>query len=313
MCEGFRVGERARRFRKFQRSVAQRDGVFNRAQAFEAGLTRGDVTAGLEDGRWVRFMGNYILTGSPESDRAVLRAALLRAGPRAKASATSALAAYGLNLRLKGGMCLGEGIAYVSVPANRHIDLGSRVHVIRESCVVEEAHWIEGIPLVVRDRAVVDALRFLPDLEGKEVLYRTLQAGWISPDTLSRWVDKLHGKAGNVRLRQHWQDSLAGSHAESEARAARLLRCAGVSGWEPNAAVHDADGLVGYADFLFRDAWLVVEVDGRAWHSDAAQFQRDRSRQNRLVNAGYRVLRFTWEDLISRPEAVVEAIQRLIR
>ena len=43
------------------------------------------------------------------------------------------------------------------------------------------------------------------------------------------------------------------------------------------------------------------EIDGRAFHSDADRFQRDRTRQNRLVGAGWTVLRFTWNDLRDRP------------
>ncbi|MGI8814055.1 MAG: endonuclease domain-containing protein [Pseudonocardia sp.] len=45
-------------------------------------------------------------------------------------------------------------------------------------------------------------------------------------------------------------------------------------------------------DFAFPVARLVVEVDGWAWHSDAARFRSDRARQNALVLAGWAVLRF---------------------
>jgi very-short-patch-repair endonuclease len=53
----------------------------------------------------------------------------------------------------------------------------------------------------------------------------------------------------------------------------------------------------------------VIEIDGWAFHSDQERFQRDRSRQNRLVAAGWTVLRFTWSDLKDRPEAFVAAIR----
>jgi very-short-patch-repair endonuclease len=38
---------------------------------------------------------------------------------------------------------------------------------------------------------------------------------------------------------------------------------------------------------------LVIEVDGWAYHRTPDRFQRDRERQNRLVAAGWTVLRFT--------------------
>jgi len=55
---------------------------------------------------------------------------------------------------------------------------------------------------------------------------------------------------------------------------------------------------------------VAVEVDGWAWHHDAARFQRDRVRQNVLVNDGWVVLRFTWHDLTARPAAAVAQIRQ---
>ena len=49
-------------------------------------------------------------------------------------------------------------------------------------------------------------------------------------------------------------------------------------------------------DVAFREQRIAIEVDGFAYHSDRARFQRDRSRQNLLVGLGWTVLRFTWDD-----------------
>ena len=64
-------------------------------------------------------------------------------------------------------------------------------------------------------------------------------------------------------------------------------------------------------DFLWRDAWLVVEVDGRATHGTRLAFQADRDRDGRLAVAGYRVLRFTWWDVTRRPAVVADRVRRL--
>ena len=66
------------------------------------------------------------------------------------------------------------------------------------------------------------------------------------------------------------------------------------------------------ADVLFREARVVVEVDGWAAHSDREAFERDRQRQNVLVNAGYVVLRFTWRDLTEREPTVVAQIREAV-
>jgi very-short-patch-repair endonuclease len=54
---------------------------------------------------------------------------------------------------------------------------------------------------------------------------------------------------------------------------------------------------------------IIVELDGQQFHG-RDRFQADRTRDQRLVAAGYVVLRFTWDDLINRPDDVIERIRR---
>jgi very-short-patch-repair endonuclease len=61
-------------------------------------------------------------------------------------------------------------------------------------------------------------------------------------------------------------------------------------------------------DFAYPDASLLIELDGAAYHSDRETFQRDRLRQNRLVSLGYRVLRFTFWDVLATPDFVVDTV-----
>jgi hypothetical protein len=46
-------------------------------------------------------------------------------------------------------------------------------------------------------------------------------------------------------------------------------------------------------DALVRDWRLIVEGDGRTWHTRVGDFERDRERDNFAMANGYRVLRFT--------------------
>jgi very-short-patch-repair endonuclease len=56
---------------------------------------------------------------------------------------------------------------------------------------------------------------------------------------------------------------------------------------------------------LWSEQRVVVEIDGFAFHSSRAAFERDRIRDAELQALGYRVLRITWRRLVSEPEAVV--------
>ncbi len=50
-------------------------------------------------------------------------------------------------------------------------------------------------------------------------------------------------------------------------------------------------------DALVPDLRLVVEADGRAWHTRVEDFDRDRRRDAEAAAAGYLTLRFTWHQL----------------
>ena len=63
-------------------------------------------------------------------------------------------------------------------------------------------------------------------------------------------------------------------------------------------------------DFAWRDARLIVEVDGHAYHRSPSAFENDRARDVTLAVAGWTVLRFTWAQVTGRPAWVAGAIRR---
>lgn len=65
-------------------------------------------------------------------------------------------------------------------------------------------------------------------------------------------------------------------------------------------------------DFLWPRAGLVVEVDGRGSHDTRRGFQDDRDRDSLLTASGYRVMRFTWWDVLRRPAVVAHRIAKAL-
>ena len=65
-------------------------------------------------------------------------------------------------------------------------------------------------------------------------------------------------------------------------------------------------GLLGRADLYYPAARLVLEYDGGN-HRD--RLVQDDRRQNLLVNAGFRLLRFTAGDIHNRPEVVESQVR----
>ena len=62
-----------------------------------------------------------------------------------------------------------------------------------------------------------------------------------------------------------------------------------------------------YADFACRELKLVVEIDG-ATHSTDGEIAKDKAREAFMKKEGYRVVRFTNEEVYEQADRVCEAI-----
>jgi uncharacterized protein DUF559 len=95
-----------------------------------------------------------------------------------------------------------------------------------------------------------------------------------------------------------------------ETRLRWILLQAGMPRPEVQTNLHDTNGrFVGRADLYYPRARLVIEFDGMN-HRD--RLVEDDRRQNALVNAGFRLLRFTTADLNQRPDAIVALVRRAL-
>jgi len=92
-----------------------------------------------------------------------------------------------------------------------------------------------------------------------------------------------------------------------------LLHAAGLPSPVLQYVVRDAAGRpLGRADLAWPERKLLVEFDGDV-HRDRAVFVNDLRRKNRLIAAGWTVLRFSSADVVGRPEEVVAEVRRALR
>jgi len=85
-----------------------------------------------------------------------------------------------------------------------------------------------------------------------------------------------------------------------ERRMIELIRAARLPTPETNVRIDGHE-----VDLVWRGAKLVAEIDGYAFHSSRNSFERDRSRDALLAGGGWRVVRFTWRQIVDEPEAVI--------
>lgn len=91
-----------------------------------------------------------------------------------------------------------------------------------------------------------------------------------------------------------------------ETRLRWLLLNAGLPRPEVQVNLHDTQGrFLGRADLYYPHARLAIEFDGG---NHRERLVEDNRRQNLLINAGYKVLRFTASDIYQRPESILAQV-----
>jgi len=154
-------------------------------------------------------------------------------------------------------------------------------------------------PVLPLKDVLVHALQCLPELEALVMVECAYTRGETDPDFLRRLLPgSRNGRARAVlNLAERGADSLL----ETVARV--LFRR---HGFEVRTQVF-LEG-IGYVDFLINGC-LIVEIDGVGFHFNKAQFKKDIRRNNVGAAAGYRVLRYLYEDVLHRPEQMLEQIR----
>jgi len=282
--------------------AADQFGVFSAEQALAAGYSHYQIRRLLRDGRWSTVVGSvYTASASTLGAAALARAAQL-------AVQCDAVVSHLTGAALRGLVVPFDPDLHLIVPLDSRVRIrGVRTH--RVPIDDDDVDVVDGILTTGIVRTVVDSILWLPEDHGRALVIDALQRRLIDVDDLRSGLASVGRRHGIGRARSILEAVGGVPHSEMEARVHRLLRDAGIGGWTANTAVHDADGLVGYVDLVFERQLVAVELDGHAYHSDPARFQRDRERQNRLVALGYVVLRFAWDDVVHRSASLLTQVR----
>lgn len=204
-----------------------------------------------------------------------------------------------------------DGTQRITVPRNHARIAASGWQVARSDVpVAHRLVTVGGLRLTAALRTVIDLCRVL-DLTGAVVAADSaLRLRFVTAKELTRALQAARGR-GSRRLHEValLVDPQCGSVLESVLRLV-LLR----SGLRPVTQYHVWEGqrLIARVDFCWPAARLIVEADGFAFHSDRSAYRRDRLRLNDLERLGWTVLRFTWEDVMLRPDHVAGTVRECL-
>lgn len=265
-------------------------GVVTRDQLLVAGLSRHAIAHRVAKGHLHRLhLGVYAVGHRSLSARGRDLAAVLACGPDAVLSHRSAAVLWGL-LRAS------EHAVHVTAPTHRRTPTGVHLHFSLTSQFVHH----DAIAVTTPARTIIDLAAAAPREELERALEEARLQRLLTDNELRRGT---RGRPGARALHELLAREPSFTRSEAERRLLSLLRRARLPRPQTNIRV------VGHrVDALWLHQRLVVEVDGFAFHSTRAAFERDRLRDADLLAAGYRVIRITWRRLTQAPEAVVASL-----
>ena len=267
--------------------AGRQHGTISRAQLEALGATRNAITHRVRTGRLTRLHHGVYRVGPTHTSLTSPAAAALACGPGAAISHHAAAALHKIRPPQPGPID-------VTVPPRSHRRNRRGIRVHRADVEIVRVH---GIPTTTVARALLD---IAPDVTERD-LQRAVEEAQIQKKlhSLTSAIDQAAGHRRARALRATSED-VAMTRSEAERRLIELIRKAGLP--HPLTKVRIGKWEV---DVYWPEQKLVVEVDGFAFHSTHAAFERDRVKATELAAAGLRLARVTWRQIAREPEAVI--------
>jgi hypothetical protein len=269
------------------------------------GLSRDYARVQVDARRWQRVhRGVYCAYTGPLTFESRCAAAIAACGETAVLTGATALTIYGLPGR-------DDGIVHVVVDHSAAAPALSGICVTRSTTLTDRSRVIRrGLPVTKIDRSLVDySLRSPARAEG--VLTEGVQRGFTTPVRLRACIFAM-GHIPRRRLLLHITHQIeGGDRSAMERRFMRLVAKAGLPKPVQNHPLV-INGRRLWLDACYPGLRIAIEIDGRAYHLFAEDWENDLARQNLLMLDGWLVLRFTSRAIRDRPDEVVAQIREAI-
>jgi very-short-patch-repair endonuclease len=250
--------------------------------------------------------GVYANAGSPETWRQRLLAGALTLGPTGVAGTQSAAALFGVP---------GFREQPIELLVLRPAQGKPRHGIVFQTKLLPPSHCtiVDAIPVTALPRTIFDLAGHHRMGRVARALDHSLAYG-LAP--VERFWDVFFDLATRGRRGTQVMRSLLNERAgtyvapasELETLFRDLVKRHRLPVPRSQVDVGDDEGWIGRVDFLFSGG-LVVETDGRRYHSTLLDGYADAARDDRLRRSGRRVLRFTWRNITEDAEVCAAAIR----
>ena len=307
MPDALRVGRTSANYSHFRSPVRDADiveaavhGVIEGAGLRGLGLTNSDIAYRVRNGRLHRRYQDVYAVGRPDLPLyGEFVAAVLACGPRALLSHRSAARLWGI---ANGGTYRIDVTAPRSVRPKRGVRLHRPLSLDALDTTTHEGIPVTSVAQTLLDLAAptyrVNVGRLLHEASVQEVL--DMRAVWAVLARSPR-------APGARRVDEAAREEVPFSRSGLESAAWQAFREFGAPLPGANEWVWDGEKLV-EVDFVWRDARLIVEVDGDRYHSTRWRRRQDAAKTAALRAQGWNVLRFSDVQVAGAPAQMVAAV-----
>jgi hypothetical protein len=203
------------------------------------------------------------------------------------------------------------GAPELTVLKGSHSACRWKVHTTRDLPAADRTR-IDGIPVTSAWRTLFDLAAVLPRQPLERLVDELHAAGTMKLGAVARRFAQYRrpGRTGVVVLARILEARSPG-YVPPASELEALLREVLERGGHPQPdwqRPHPGGPAIGRVDAIYESCNLIIEVDGRRWHSQVEQMEADRHRDIAAALAGYHTMRFTWGDLVMRAEWVNQVV-----
>ncbi|WP_098458097.1 hypothetical protein [Flavimobilis soli] len=176
----------------------------------------------------------------------------------------------------------------------------------------DERTEIRGLPATTLARTVADCAMTSSPAEGLVIADAALRSG-ADPAEVAALLTRRSGRRGVRLAREILACADVGAESPGESLTRLILLAAGFP--RPTTQLEVRTHLGTFrADMGWEEWRLLIEYDGRSKYAGAEleTFMREKRRADALVEAGWRLLRVTKEDLRD-PDVLVTRVRRMVR
>jgi hypothetical protein len=149
--------------------------------------------------------------------------------------------------------------------------------------------------------------------EGVVIADSALRQKAVTRRQLIRGAEGWYRRPGIRKIRNVLRLADGRSESVLESLMRVLLVTAGLPTPELQYVIRDGRAFLARVDLCWPLLRLVVETDGRTWHDPEDRRLADRRRDNALERLSWRVLRFTWAEVVHQPDYVLAHVRDCLR